>query len=205
MKEITSELKAYLFPVLLFAISGALLLIILEKGDFFLWLNAKHTASLDPFFKYITWLGDGLFWAIVIVLLLLFRRQFGLLALGVNSIAALMVQGIKNLFNVPRPSKVYQDLDLNYVDGVELYKHLSFPSGHTAAAFTGCLLIAYLFRNRYISLACFIIAFLVGISRIYLAQHFLIDVYVGGLSGVMIGLIVIYLFKKMKYFEGVAG
>ena len=42
----------------------------------------------------------------------------------------------------------------------------------------------------------FVAAFLTGLSRIYLGHHFLIDVLVGSLIGVLVALITYFLFEK---------
>ena len=43
----------------LFLGAGALLLLSTEKGEILLWINSRHNAFLDFFFKYWTHLGDG--------------------------------------------------------------------------------------------------------------------------------------------------
>ena len=44
----------------------------------------------------------------------------------------------------------------------------------------------------------FLIALLVGYSRVYLSQHFFEDVYVGSIIGVSVTLVVYYLLSKMN-------
>jgi membrane-associated phospholipid phosphatase len=61
----------------------------------------------------------------------------------------------------------------------------SFPSGHTATAFCFYLLFCLLiFKKYWVYIGC-IIAMLVGYSRIYLAQHFPLDVAAGILVAVV--------------------
>ena len=64
----------------------------------------------------------------------------------------------------------------------------SFPSGHTTAAFAAMTAV-YLTGNRKYSWTAFIFAFLMGISRIYLAVHFPSDVLGGVIVGLFAGIV----------------
>ena len=66
-------------------------------------------------------------------------------------------------------------MDLHLVPGVQLYAHFSFPSGHTTAAFCIYGVLAVLSGRPVLQWLFFLIAALVGISRIYLLQHFMED------------------------------
>jgi membrane-associated phospholipid phosphatase len=68
---------------------------------------------------------------------------------------------------------------IHYVTGVEVHSINSFPSGHTTTAFTFVLLIALTIRHKSFMLLAIIVALLVGYSRIYLGQHFPLDVGAG--------------------------
>jgi len=58
----------------------------------------------------------------------------------------------------------------------------SFPSGHTAAAFSAALTINASVPLA-ISIISFVLAVLIGYSRIYIGVHYPSDVIVGGLIG----------------------
>jgi membrane-associated phospholipid phosphatase len=80
----------------------------------------------------------------------------------------------------PRPAKVITDsLLIHVVKGVEVYKSSSFPSGHTGTAFCFYLLFCLLINKKWWFFVGLIYALLVGYSRVYLAQHFPLDVAAG--------------------------
>ena len=62
------------------------------------------------------------------------------------------------------------------VEGVTRHSIHSFPSGHTATAFTFVLLIALTVKTLDVLTLSFIVALLIAYSRIYLGQHFPLDI-----------------------------
>jgi membrane-associated phospholipid phosphatase len=109
---------------------------------------------------------------------------------------------LKFLFSHPRPGAFaneswYRD-GLILVEGVVPYSAMtSFPSGHTMSAFALAIGLVYLFKlNRGLWIFPLVGAVIVGISRVYLVQHFLKDVLAGSLLGVLIGLIIVWLHQR---------
>jgi membrane-associated phospholipid phosphatase len=84
-----------------------------------------------------------------------------------------------------------------YLNGLSIdYDFLSFPSGHTATIFT----MAYIFgiyapKYRYI---IYILASLIGISRIVTIDHYPSDVIAGGYLGLVIGKFCAIFFANKK-------
>jgi membrane-associated phospholipid phosphatase len=70
----------------------------------------------------------------------------------------------------------------------------SFPSGHTATAFTIFLLTIYLFNQSKLILIGLLYAMLCGYSRVYLGQHFPMDV--GG--GIIVAIATIEISKRIR-------
>ncbi len=191
MLRLFRDTRWFLLPTALFALAGAVLLLLSQRGDVVLAVNRWHSPAGDWIFRYATYLGDGLFWAVLLVLLAVFHRREGLAALVIAGVSAGLVQGLKHAFELERPSRVLADMNLHFVEGVHVHGYLSFPSGHTAAAFTGFFLLAAIFgRGRpWLGAVCFVLAAAAGFSRIYLVQHFFGDVYAGALLGVGVGLL----------------
>jgi membrane-associated phospholipid phosphatase len=201
-RRIWQDARGFLWPLLVFAVGGGLGLLFLSKGDAVLWVNARHTAAMDVFFRYATWLGDGLFWFLALALLTAYRRRFGLLSLLAAGLSALCVQGLKNLLDIERPSRYLVGHDLHFVPGVDVHGFLSFPSGHTGAAFTGFFLLALYSRKPAMGLVCFAGAAIAGFSRIYLVQHFFADVYAGALLGTAVAFGFVWAFRHRGWFAG---
>jgi membrane-associated phospholipid phosphatase len=65
----------------------------------------------------------------------------------------------------------------------------SFPSGHTMAAFGLYAALAFYAKKWYQAFGLFFLALLVGYSRIYLSQHFLVDVIFGAMLGCLAALV----------------
>ena len=178
----------FLIPYLVLLLALTAILISYSKPEIHLWINRHNSAFSDQFFKYITFLGDGLFIIIPAVILIFFSlRHFVFLLIAYFS-TGLIAQILKRAFfdDVVRPSMYFQgSTSLHLVDGVKLLGSRSFPSGHATSAFALFLCLALFSSNRYIKLACFIMACLVAFSRVYLSQHFLIDIFAGSLIGTL--------------------
>jgi len=143
------------------------------------------TPWLLDVFAHITALGD---WKTVTVLFvgavgaLYLRREFALLSGLVVAVIGnvVLVTLLKILIARPRPELAY------FVETSG-----SFPSGHAAisVAFYG-MLFYILWRRKFIgpvvaSLLASTVAFVIGLSRIYLIEHYLSDVMNGFLVGAM--------------------
>jgi membrane-associated phospholipid phosphatase len=74
----------------------------------------------------------------------------------------------------------------------------SFPSGHTTGAFCLFCFLAILLPPRYkpLGLVCFLVALAVGWSRMYLAAHFFLDVYVGSILATVFVVCVVALMNR---------
>lgn len=78
-----------------------------------------------------------------------------------------------------------ENFPVHLVDGARANRVYSFPSGHTAAAFTIALIMSHMINKKIWSFILPVLALLVGYSRVYLAQHFLTDVFAGMLIGIV--------------------
>jgi len=153
------------------------------------WVNTNHNYFLDSFFKYITHLGDGIIALILIIILILIRLDYGFHAIVGISLSSSITQFLKRVVfkDTMRPSVYFNDLidqgNWHLVDGVQLHQLYSFPSGHTTIVFSICVLLSLFTNSHKIKYSFCSVAILTGLSRIYLSQHFLLDVFVGSVIG----------------------
>lgn len=202
MESIKDKLQSPAFLMYAIYIIFAIVVVsVNDKGHVLLWLNDRHNPFGDHFFKYVTHFGDGLVYALVALTFLIYR-YFNLIMLAIiGLVQTVIVQiGKRLIFDTPRPRKFFTDsADIfNFVDGVHVHSSHSFPSGHTATAFAVATLLICLTRNRLLQVLYMLLAILVGISRIYILQHFMIDTIAGSLIGMASGLIVWWYFVEKR-------
>lgn len=182
---------------------GGIPFLIADQGALLIQLNEHRSPGGDLFFRWFTKVGEGFGYLAVFLLLLVYKRQaaWGVPLLG---IAVSLVAWVgKTLFQHPRPYLYFEQqgllAQLELIPGVKMHKGLtSFPSGHTMAAFALFTFLALCFpRKPWLSLTCFCIALLVGVSRMYLVQHFFEDVYSGALLGLGLGMLAYYFLNQI--------
>lgn len=160
---------------------------VIGKHEFFLLLNGNLGKGADILFAAWTWLGDGICWIPVGLLVIIYRKKFIPLLAAAILFSTLFTQVPKNFIfaGEPRPTAVISVNNIHTVPGVEVHTTNSFPSGHTATAFTIFLFACLLINGRWIIPVGFTYALMVGYSRIYLAQHFPLDAGGGMIAAVL--------------------
>jgi membrane-associated phospholipid phosphatase len=181
--------KVVLLSYLAAATVFLILALLVPKGSEFAGIEPYRNFMADEFFKFGTRLGEAIFISAMLLVIIAFHS----VAEGAASVILVIAMAITvNLLKhsvfpeYDRPVIYMQQLhrvNLNAVPGTELWRNNSFPSGHTAAAFTICALFSLVSRRVYIVAGFFCIAILVGLSRMYLMQHFLVDVCAGSFIG----------------------
>lgn len=155
----------------------------------FLMLNGDGGFAADQFFRFFTYFGDAILWIAMLGYIIWKKRKLYLaLATASFTIVTILVQICKYFIvpDEPRPTHFIKDGSfIHTVEGVTVHAISSFPSGHTATAFTFFLIICLMIRKTWWIPVGFITAILVGYSRIYLAQHFPLDVGAGILVAIV--------------------
>jgi membrane-associated phospholipid phosphatase len=174
------------FPYFICLVISAIILIHYAKPDIHLFFNQFHSSFADCFFRYITFLGDGMFIIIIAVLLLFHSLRSSIYLVSAYLSTGLITQVLKRFIfdDCVRPARYFDDQGaLHLVNGVHLLSGHSFPSGHATSAFALFLGLAIIGKNKFIQMACFLLACTVAYSRVYLSQHFLVDIVAGSLIG----------------------
>jgi len=170
-------------------------LVVYPKGHWVLQFSAHRSSFWNRYFAYGTQLGEE--WAIIGgILLLCFIRYRAAITLVLLSLGVMLTSALtKQLFHHPRPLGLFTDQGiadlLTFVEGIQVHSGpTSFPSGHTMAGFALYTFLALNIGHKAITGPLFfLLAATVGISRIYLVQHFLEDVYLGSVLGVSLALL----------------
>jgi membrane-associated phospholipid phosphatase len=171
------------------------------KENLFLLLNTDAKSVADTFFAAFTFGGDGLIWLpVLLITLFILKRKDAVVLLTASFIfSTIFTQGIKNFVfpDEPRPVKAITDNSLiHIVGGVDVHSIGSFPSGHTASAFCIYLLFSLLLKSNWWLAIGFMYAALVGYSRVYLAQHFPLDVA----AGIIVAVISVWLAVQVQQY-----
>lgn len=195
-KNIYQENFYFLTLLCFYFVVGFLIIFSVRKGDDVIWLNQFHQTYADFFFRYTTHLGDGLFCIFLSISFLLFKKYKSALLIFLSfALSGVLSQFFKKIIfpDMLRPIAYLADqVPLLLVEGVEVYTNNSFPSGHTATAFATFFMLSMIFRRVSWGIFFFLLALLVGISRVYLVQHFFIDTYAGTWIGVISSLFIYY-------------
>ncbi|HHD72822.1 MAG TPA: phosphatase PAP2 family protein, partial [Epsilonproteobacteria bacterium] len=146
-----------------------------------------RTPALTDFFTWVTLLGKtevaGVFLLATALVLWLYAKSRYILSLILSVGGATVLMGLGKLaFHRPRPDVA------SYVEHT-----YSLPSGHATIAVALYGFVAYLLMHfsknlktkLNIFFAATILILLIGLSRIYLAEHYLSDVYTGFLVGTL--------------------
>ncbi|MCB4807493.1 phosphatase PAP2 family protein [Tamlana sp. 62-3] len=199
-------MKVKFKTVLPFAIVLAVFfpLIFVSKEATSIFINSFHTPKLDSFFIKTTWLGEG-FMLISALLLILVKKTKWIIAFLIGlAIHFIFIQINKLLLfpDVLRPLGYFEAIGKEHllyrIENLRVYRTTSFPSGHTTGATFGAAFIAFAFKKiRSVSWVMMTLSVFVGLSRIYLIQHFLIDVYFGLLFGFVSAVLAIVLTKRI--------
>ena len=175
---------------------GLSLALTFREGEEIFWFDHRRNALWDAFFLFSNRLGETPMFIGGLLLLLTYRFRSALVWPFMLFTVSLVSHYTKEWFAQPRPSLFFQQggvmEQLHPLDGVILNGGLtSFPSGHTMVAFCmfGFLLFNWPSRHWGWQLFFLLLATLVGLARIYLIQHFLKDVVLGSLLGVMIAVV----------------
>ena len=152
--------------------------------EFLYALQQLHTPLVDKFMIFVTTLGNGgVFWLVLAIILLCTKktRRCGWLILVSMAICYLLGNlALKNIVGRARPCQI----DTSILLKIPMPGEYSFPSGHTLHAFTAATMI--FLHHKKAGVACLILAVLIAFSRMYLFVHFPTDVLAGMLLGIIV-------------------
>lgn len=146
-----------------------------------------RTDFFDTVFSIFSGIGDwGVVWIVFLIALYFIGKIRGkntffvlLFALCLSLLLSEFL--LKNIFQRARPEVTLPFVHLLTKDP----STYSFPSSHATLAFAGAYVLSQ--GHKKLQLFYFLVAFLIGFSRIYLGKHYPSDVFVGAVVGLIVG------------------
>jgi undecaprenyl-diphosphatase len=172
------------------------------EGDVmtYLQVNNPHFEPLNQIMLLFSQYGRGVAWTLTGVLLFIFGGRTGRKTAIVMAITMLILIPIgtiaKEIVGRLRPSMLEAELLMAPDTGY------SYPSGHAVIASSGAAVMLALYRSSYrklaVSIGLAVEAALVCFSRVYVGDHYPLDI----VSGILLGVGVAFLFISItKYVE----
>jgi membrane-associated phospholipid phosphatase len=200
MRDLLIHRPRFFYLVFLpFLVGGMVTIYFTHKPDLFLFFNQFHWVGADFFFTWVTWLGNGLIFMLICLVILFKNRGQGILGIACFAVSALVPQLLKRQFfaDALRPAKYFDHQTPIYlVEGVKQHFYHSFPSGHSASVFALALFLTLITKNKKWGLVFGFIAIITAYSRVYLAQHFFEDIYAGACIGFISTILVFILLES---------
>lgn len=176
---------------------------------FYISLKNDHPVWLNIFFINYTFTGDRLFVISLSAFLVIYLKkiQLGTQLFVAFLICTFLIQWIKNMVS-PGGFELFieQGQYLFSTDTAPTADQFSFPSGHTAIAFSMATIFASYTKKIFTQIFILFTALLLAFSRIYLAQHQLVEVIAGMIIGTLSGVFALVapqsVFSGQHFFKG---
>ncbi len=200
MKKLLKDKSTSIICHFIMAVVVLPFVLLYPKQDSLMFINGHHTPFLDVIMYHITRLPELAFIVFVVILALFAERRVLLAVVVAMALSGICIVLFKNVI-FPGFFRPYHWLNGNHVTfhhvpGIHLHSNGSFPSGHTISAFCSLALVGFISRKPWVQFFLFIVACLSGYSRVYAAQHYLMDVYAGAVFGFFIALLIYQLFTS---------
>ena len=143
--------------------------------------------------RFFSLIGDGQLWFFLCAIFLFIDLFTSISLISGLIIQVILQQLFKRIFIRKRPYEKHEDITkvINPPD------RFSFPSGHTAAAFTITFVFYYIYPVLFVPFL--IVAIIIGFSRIYLGLHYPSDVLAGIVLGFLSAKLGIFTADKINY------
>lgn len=202
LRSLIGDNQYFIIPFVLFCIIGFSLLSIYGNTRLFLDINRLYSQFADHFFLMVTNLGDGAIPYILVFVLLWVSFREALTFLIITILLTILVTILKRYFfpEIHRPVFYFEFFEkIRILKGYDPPALFSFPSGHSATAFSVFFYISILAKNHLTKFLLFCSALLVSFSRIYISAHFPADVLAGSCIAMFLTILCYCLSRNLKY------
>jgi len=194
MTTVLKQNRVFFLTLTLLLLLTGILQLFYTQTELMQWVNSHYHPAADAFFRNVTHLGDGAFFALVALILAFRAFRYAVLALSSFALSSLTAQGLKHFAfpNALRPLAYFEQTTWPYrlIEGLDIHRFNSFPSGHSTSAFAVFTLLALLDERKGRGWFFVLLAAITAYSRVYLFQHFVEDVFAGALIGTASSLVV---------------
>ena len=168
--------------------------------------------SLDLFMQYVTESGE-VFWMLgfgILMLIIPKTRRIGITLMILIVISTLLTGYIKCGVDRDRPNFEYEGAPFPVPISKDTFAlfceggfDASYPSGHAARSMIFAIILGYALSNRFPRGAylMFLYPLMISISRIYVLQHYPMDVIGGTVIGIMLAGVMAKRTKLYKIFD----
>lgn len=183
--------RFYGFLILLFITAYVVLQMLgANESLFFSVNNVSQQLLPDALAAHLTELGNGALVGVLALLLVVRSPDVAKRFLFITLLAAVLIAGLKQFFNDPRPAGVLSIEEFHIIGDV--LKKYSFPSGHTTTAFSIAGFILLTYQNIALRSVALTLALLAGIARISVGAHWPEDVFAGAALGLILAFVGAY-------------
>jgi undecaprenyl-diphosphatase len=168
------------------------------------WVVLHRIGALDGVMWGVSAVGrGGMIW-VLLALVLIALRRFGLSSLAAVLLALLLASLVTDQLLKPmvgRERPYVGTPDVRVIGGRP--DDASFPSGHAANAFAGAYVLSAVAEEP--AILWWGLAIVIAYSRVYLGVHYPLDVAVGGLIGIACGALAVAAMRRSPWGRSARG
>ena len=183
-------------------------------SQLFLFLNNLGSSTFDAFWIFLSYKESNIFFYLSLLIFYFYKKSKTIKlsevfqSLLFIAIMILIADQTANLFkdSFQRLRPCYNE---SLIDSVRLVKEscggkYGFFSAHASNSFSLAVFFGLLFKNkfRFIIYMTLFYASLISFSRIYLGVHFPLDIFFGGVYGIITGLVIFRIYEnRLNFFK----
>lgn len=163
----------------------------------------SNSALLNRFSRVLilaTYFGDGYLWGLLGLYIILFgtarEQNYVLIGLALTIVNIAVFRLVKTAMERSRPLLNPQKLTLRF----RLIDDFSFPSGHATIAFGISYTILHCYPDvMWAPIGAYTLSLMIGLSRIFVREHFPSDVIGGALLGTFLSVLLLPFFQTLIF------